>query len=564
MLLHTVARLPRLLCSLSLITHLVLAGTRYKSRPDLSPPLLNITIPPTDAVESGYLFVAPFNAISEPAHRAPQQPGAYILTTDGDLVWSGFTYFSIWTGNFQAARWNGQDVLAAFEGAHNGLYGHGHGHHVLLNQRYETIRELRAGNHLLSDKHEFEIVNETTALIQIHHPEVRDLRNFTPDRRQHWIVNAIFQELDIEDGSVVFEWRSLDHVGPEESALPLVNDQAGIGHNSSTAWDYFHINSVTKGADGHYLLSARHASTIYKINGTDGTVIWRLGGSRSDFTLGPEVEFGFQHHPRYLHDDLDSTTITLFDNAVYGSESGGGGDKEVQIYPYSRGKTLRLDHTARTATLIQAFIPPDYLLVKSQGSLQTLPNGNVLINWGSEGAVTEFTADGEPIYHAYLDSWPLNRGDVQNYRAFRANWTGYSSEVPAVAAFQRDAAGSGTEVYVSWNGDTETVTWRVWYQGIEEGDELIVGGNSLGGVEEDGQHIEAPRKGFETVIHVPYPVRSVRAEAIGADGKILASSGRVDVQSFEILEYLLEEEDGSWSEDTVRSRPLFVQDPSWL
>lgn len=71
------------------------------------------------------------------------------------------------------------------------------------------------------------------------------------------------------------------------------------------AWDYFHINSITKGNDGHYLLSARHASTIYKINGTGGTVIWRLGGKRSDFVLGPNVTFGFQHHARYMKDDTE-------------------------------------------------------------------------------------------------------------------------------------------------------------------------------------------------------------------------------------------------------------------
>ncbi|KAI2966296.1 hypothetical protein CBS147323_5517 [Aspergillus niger] len=495
--------------------------------------------------KQGYIFIAPFNALSEPAHRAPQQPGAYILSDNGDLVWSGYTYFSTWTGNFQAARWNGQDVLAAFEGAHNGLYGHGHGHHVLLNQRYETIKELRAGNHLLSDKHEFEILNESTALIQIHHPEVRDLSNYTSDRRQHWIVNAIFQELDINNGKVLFEWRSLDHIGPEESALPLPKDQAGIGHNSSTAWDYFHINSVTKGIDGHYLVSARHASTVYKINSTDGSVIWRLGGSRSDFTLGPEVEFGFQHHARLLNkvDNSGVTTITLFDNAVYGSESGGGGDKEVQIYPYSRGKILKLDHHNRHAALESSFIPPDLLLVKSQGSLQTLPNGNVFINWGSEGAVTEFSSDGEPLYHAYLDSRPLSRGDVQNYRAFRANWTGISGEEPAVVAFQRRGAhggNGGTDIYLSWNGDTETAEWRLSFQ-VDTGGSLPIGWSE--DVRNEEFETTATRQGFETVHHVPFALRSVRAQAIAADGKVLASSNRVQVQAWEIYEYLLEEDD---------------------
>ena len=86
------------------------------------------------------------------------------------------------------------------------------------------------------------------------------------------------------------------------------------------AWDYFHINSVTKGDDGHYLLSARHSSTIYKINGTDGTVIWRLGGNHSDFVLGTDVPFGFQHHARYMAQKLEEVVTrrsiyTLFHGA---------------------------------------------------------------------------------------------------------------------------------------------------------------------------------------------------------------------------------------------------------
>lgn len=78
--------------------------------------------------------------------------GLYIFRDDGELVWSGYTYYSIWAANFQAAQWKGQTVLFSFEGDHNPAYGHGHGHATILNQRYETIRELRAGNHKLMDK----------------------------------------------------------------------------------------------------------------------------------------------------------------------------------------------------------------------------------------------------------------------------------------------------------------------------------------------------------------------------------------------------------------------------
>jgi hypothetical protein len=321
--------------------------------------------------------------------------------------------------------------------------------------------------------------------------------------------------MDIETGTVLFEWRSLDHISPNESALPLPLGQAGFA-NSSMAWDYFHINSITKGDDGHYLLSARHASTIYKINGTDGTAIWRLGGKWSDFVLGPNVTFGFQHHARYMKGGSEfSGVISLFDNSVYGSEAGGG-DKEVHLYPFSRGKYIRLDHESKTATLERTFYPPNNSILSfSQGSLQTLPNGNVLIGWGSDGQITEYSPDGEPVFHAFLDSGFL-QDKVQNYRAFRYNWTGFSPETVAVFAEAVDSPHE-TNIYVSWNGDTETAVWRfVWFEETVAG--LIT------------RMKDVKRTGFETRLRLsgpPAAIGAIHVEAINADGRVLMVSDDV-------------------------------------
>jgi hypothetical protein len=183
-----------IILTLGLLLTPSLADGSYRTRPDLAPPHLNITIPCSSSCERGYLFVAPFTSYGDPDDRGSIQGAPYILTDTGDLVWSGFTYFSIWAGNFQAARWKGKDVLFSFEGSHNGLHGHGHGHHTFLNQHYDNIRELRAGNHMLSDKHEFIILNERTALIQIYHPVQVDLTDYgAVSNSQNWIVDARFQ-----------------------------------------------------------------------------------------------------------------------------------------------------------------------------------------------------------------------------------------------------------------------------------------------------------------------------------------------------------------------------------
>ena len=320
--------------------------------------------------------------------------------------------------------------------------------------------------------------------------------------------------MDIEIGTVLFEWHSLDHISPDESALPLPLGRAGFANNSSMAWDYFHINSITKGDDGHYLLSARHTSTIYKINGTDGTVIWRLGGKRSDFVLGPNVTFGFQHHARYVEVGTGSSeVISLFDNSIYGSEVAGGGDKEVRLYPFSRGKYIRLDYESKVATLEHVFHPPNNSILSfSQGSLQTLPNANVLIGWGSEGQITEYSPDGDPVFHAFLDGGFL-QDKVQNYRTFRYNWTGFSSETIAVFAEAVDHP-PATDIYVSWNGDTETAVWRfLWFEEAVSG--LIT------------KMKDIKRLGFETTLRLsgpPEAIGAIHVEAISSDGRVLSVS----------------------------------------
>jgi hypothetical protein len=252
---------------------------------------------------------------------------------------------------------------------------------------------------------------------------------------------------------------------------------------------------------------------VHKINGTSGEIIWRLGGKKSDFSFSSKkAHFCFQHHARWLPVPADEAQnveiISLYDNSAHGTEHSGGG--EVHTAPTSSGKILRLNTTSWTAELVQGYYPPDDLLSKSQGSTQVLPNGNVLVGWGSEGAVTEFTPGGKPIFHAYMDSGALGVA-VENYRAFRYNWTGLPNEEPAIVAL---AGHAGTTVYVSWNGDTETKLWRFVEHGTGEDS-----GSShpLGEVE---------RKSFETSLFVPGKVvKNVSAEAVGADGEVLRVTG---------------------------------------
>jgi hypothetical protein len=259
------------------------------------------------------------------------------------------------------------------------------------------------------------------------------------------------------------------------------------------------------------LISARDANAVYKIDGKTSEIIWQLGGKSTNFTLGDQVEFAFQHHARFLSQSSDGTKeiISLYDNSAHGTENGHG--HEVHFYKFSRGKIIEVDTENWTSKIVQAFHPPNDLLSKSQGSTQVLPNGNVLVNWGSEGAITEFKSDGTPIFHFYMDSGSLGEG-VENYRGFRYNWTGIPNEAPAIVAL-KDEEKETTNIYVSWNGDTETKTWR-FYEVNESGRRSYLG--------------ESKRESFETVLKLDRAgVNTVQAEAVGYGGQVLVDTSIV-------------------------------------
>ena len=167
------------------------------------------------------------------------------------------------------------------------------------------------------------------------------------------------------------------------------------------------------------------------------------------------TEFCFQHHAHWLKQERDIRILSLYDNSAHGTEHGEG--SEVHTAPTSSGKILRLNTTTWEADLVSAYFPPDGLRPKSHVSTQVLPGGNVLVGWGSEGAVTEFKADGTPVFHAYMDSGNLDN-NVENYRALRHNWTGLPSEFPVIVALENQDC---VTAHVSWSGATEVKTWRL-------------------------------------------------------------------------------------------------------
>ncbi|OQE21405.1 hypothetical protein PENFLA_c014G00097 [Penicillium flavigenum] len=484
--------------------NLASADWQFLTRPELSPPKLNITVPASQTA-AGYIFISPKEQLG---YVGPEQPAPYIYREDGELIWSGVGYYNGYVVDFGVVHVNGTPVLRAFQGTRvNGLPTFGY--HTILDNHYQTVNVVHAASHKIALVHEFQVVDGGSALIEVGPPILKDLSAFGGDEEQKWITSAGFQEIDLATGELLFEWYMLDHISPGFSYLRLDPDLPTLARSPSDAWTGAWINSIDKDDEGNYLVSFRFLSAIYKINGTSGEIMWQLGGKNgSDFEIPPNLEFRFQHDARMRYRSPDGSIehISLFDNA--------NADMQPDHYSGlpSKVRCIELNHKTKSISEIWTFTAPDNLIAASQGNVQTLPNGNVFANWGVAGAVTEFSSEGAVLFHAYLDSEPNTL--VHSYRGFRSNWTGLSSEEPAILALRNQEG--VVSVWVSWNGDTET---RDWAFHLEDQSGLNV--NSLG---------SQTRDGFETRFEIrmsgslkELQEYSVVAEALDSSG---ASIGR--------------------------------------
>jgi hypothetical protein len=380
----------------------------------------------------------------------------------------------------QVQRLNGRPVLTWWEGYLN--YGVGNGVGKIFDAQYRQIGEIKAGNGYDGlDPHEIQLTDRGTAIVAIQTLVYQDLRSIRGARNAQ-VFDAIVQEIDLPTGLVLYEWHSLDHVSIRESyTRPPKRDRH--------LFDYFHINSIEEAPDGRFILSARNTWGVYKIDQYDGRVHWRLGGKRSSFKMGRGTRFAWQHDARVQR----SGTITIFDNGA-----------APPVAPHSRGIGLRVNTRTRRASLAKNYRHAGRLLSGSQGNMQRLPNGNVLIGWGQNPVVSEYSPRGRELFNAQL-----SRGNM-SYRSFRHPWSAQPATSPAVAA---TADRRNTTVYASWNGATTVARWDV------------LAGDAPGSLARVGS---ARRSGFETAVRVKGAHRYVAVQAKGADGRVLAASRAVE------------------------------------
>ncbi|KAK5126027.1 hypothetical protein LTR85_011382 [Meristemomyces frigidus] len=484
--------------------------SQFKSRPDLHAPIIDFTILRPELVTPGYIFIAPYRNVD---------PGPYIYDNYGNLVWSGAGSSGPKTAHApRVCTYKGQDHICYFQGEQHQGFARGHG--VIMDQNYRIVKTVESsGAGASSDMHEFKMTpyaDGTTVLMTVYQPRQYDLTTnsrFNVERGMGWIVEGVFQEVEIETGRVVFEWRSLDHVDPGLSwTMPGTTDTSGDGLDEQSPWDYFHINSIDKNIEGDYLISARHVSALYKLSGQNGSIMWQMGGNAATLRTTNFV-FSYQHHARWVSENSTHTVLTFYDNASNTYNSTG---------EFSHGWMILIDHIAETATMIKEWGAPEPeggLLSGSQGNMQMLPNGGCYIGWGEHAYFSEHTADGSAVMYAKLADRASN---VMVYRSNKYNWTAQPLTKPALWSYSR--TGEKMVSFVSWNGATEVRSWNFYTSENASGPWMFAG--------------NADKHGFETEFHTPNVTRWSYAEALDMNGRPLETS--VIARTFQPSESLVQ------------------------
>ncbi|HEY2180111.1 MAG TPA: arylsulfotransferase family protein [Solirubrobacteraceae bacterium] len=438
------------------------------------PPVMTVTTPDRDPT-AGDVFTT--------NGPGPGQYGPLIYTPQGTLVWFQQQPQGDAAENLNVQSDEGRRYLTWWRG-HVLSLGFGQGEDIVMDARYRTVARFAGANGLPADLHDFRLAGHGTAYTTVYNPIRCDLSQVggTPNGA---IIDTAIQQVDMPTGLVRWEWHSLDHVGAAESEVEAPNN--------STPWDYFHLNSIEAEPGGKILISARSTWAVYQLQGASGEILWRLGGNRSSFAMGPGTRTAWQHDARVLPDG----ELTIFDDG-----------SNPPIHKQSRAIRVRLDLKHKRATLVAAYTHRDpQLLAASQGNAQTLPDGGTLVGYGGVPAISEFARDGSLLFDAHQPY------DMSFYRAFRYPWNARPASPPSVLAALNDT-GEQTVVHASWNGATGVASWRV------------LAGNNAASL--TAQAVIGA-DGFETSTTLPSKYTYAAMQALDAAGHVIGTSATAKV-----------------------------------
>jgi len=298
--------------------------------------------------------------------RMPYPPGNYgYLTVRGTLFYNGKTVED--SGRFISRQpWKGGVVLEAdWDGRVLWEVRHADHHH-------DGIR-LTNGNVLL------------LCLGQLPRDLVPKVKGGMPGTEHNGEMYADYLVEMTTAGQVVWEWRSWEHLDPENDGITAVQERRE---------EWTHGNGVAELPNGDIVVSFRIISTVIIIDRKSGRIIWKLGAP----------PLCGQHAPT----PLPNGNLLLFDNGPH-----------------------RLDHPMPFSRVIEIELATKQIVWKYQekreyeffspriSNAQRLPNGNTLICEGDFGRIFEVMTEGQLVWEFVNPYFGEGPGGPNN-RVFRA------------------------------------------------------------------------------------------------------------------------------------------------
>ncbi len=472
----------------------------YVSAPNLHPPALHPDKPVVaKQLAGGYFMVANFPNLASTT-KFVGQSGPMILNNKLQLVWfdPDFNQNEV-VSNLAQQRYQGKPALSWWQGVVTNTGATTSGAYVVVGQNYRQVAKLTGDTKdgWVLSLHDFIISGNNawvTAYRVVRHVDLSPYGG----AKDGTLLDAAVQEYDLKSGKLIYSWDAYNPGGAPN--IPLSEAKQPPPGSGSQPWDAYHINSIQLTGNGDFLTSMRNTWAAYLVNKASNQIVWRLGGKSSSFTFGSGAGFEWQHQVLLNKGNI----VTVFDDHCCEilPPKNGVAQFSKPDGP-TRGLVLALDTSKHTATLVHQYTPPKSNPQNAAflGSTTLLPNGNVLIGWGSQPWFGEYSKTGKLLLDV---RWP---GDNLSYRAqYLPTWVGKPYFAPSGAARNK---GSKSTVYASWDGATQVVKWRV-----------LAGANAkhLATVATKGKN------GFETALALSRKYSTYKVQALDAKGHVLGTS----------------------------------------
>ncbi len=240
---------------------------------------------------------------------------------------------------------------------------------LVLDERFQTVDTLTLSGNFDVDFHSIGQIENGNILMLGSELESIDLsETIWMGSPNTTIRGAVIQEID-QLGAVLYEWKSLDHLGIADSVTCLVD-------MASQSLDYIHVNSIQSDTDSTWIVSARNLNQVLRIHKESGQMIWRMGGIGNQFEFPDDAEAFSAQHSVFLH---NNGYISMYDN---------GNCKSI---PSSRGLVYDLDQEGKIAEKVSEFFHDPPIRAPSMGNFILLPENRSIVGWSKSKTPSLFT-----------------------------------------------------------------------------------------------------------------------------------------------------------------------------